>query len=351
MKPIRSRNTLGDISVLYVHVLNRALDSLGTDYRPLMTRFGLGPELLRAPGARISIPRFMRLGQAASEVSGDPALGLVMGEMSRPVDAGRAGLAAAAAPQAGQALQTLVEYSLLTSRNSRGVPSVSDQGRVAEFYSIRPYNVFNYFVVDSVLAAWVQFLRTITGEHQVVEKVEIEYASRGLDERFTRWFDGPVVFGAQGNRVILRRGVAQMASREAQPAMHELLIEECQRELVRIRSGWTTADRVRELLPSVLQGEPPMLEDIAPRLGIAPWTLQRQLAYEGTGFRELIDQTRNDLALDYLRETTLSLTEIAWLLGFSGSPAFQKAYRRWHGVSPGMHRKQLQKRPLSPNEG
>ncbi len=351
MKHTRTRNTLGDISVLYVHVLNRALESLGTDHRPLMARFGLSPELLSAPGARISIPRFMRLGQAATEACGDPALGLIMGEMSRPVDAGRAGLAAACAPRAGRALQTLVEFSLLTSRNSRGVPSMADNTRIAEFYSIRPYNIFNYFVVDSVLAAWVQFLRTITGHHRVVEKVEIEYDSRGLDERFSRWFDCPVIFGATGNRITLRAGVEKMASLEAQPAMHELLRGECQRELARIRAGWTTADRVRELLPSLLQGEPPVLEDIAPRLGIAPWTLQRQLAAENTGFRELIDLTRQDLALDYLRETTLSLAEIAWLLGFSGPPAFQKAYRRWHNISPGAHRKTLQQqRKLSRDE-
>lgn len=84
---------------------------------------------------------------------------------------------------------------------------------------------------------------------------------------------------------------------------------------------------------------------------LAALHLQRQLAAENTGFRELIDLTRQDLALDYLRETTLSLAEIAWLLGFSGPPAFQKAYRRWHNISPGAHRKTLQQqRKLSRDE-
>lgn len=335
------KNTLGDISVLYVHVLNRALASLGTDYGPLMDRFGLGPDLLAAPAARVSIPRFMRLGQAAAEACGDPALGLVMGEQSRPVDAGRAGLAAAAAPTAGQALRTLVGYSLLTSQNSRGIPSVSDDGRVAEFYSIRPYNIFNYFVVDSVLAAWVQFLRTITGRQRVVERVEIEYSSRGLEERFSRWFDCPVLFGAHCNRIVLHPGTAALPSLQAQPAVYELLRGECHRELEQLRAGWNTGDRVREVLAPLLQGGTPSLESVALQLGIAPWTLQRQLSTEGTGFRELIDATRRDMSLDYLRETNLSLSEIAWLLGFSGPPAFQKAYRRWFGLSPGVHRRQL----------
>jgi len=55
-----------------------------------------------------------------------------------------------------------------------------------------------------------------------------------------------------------------------------------------------------------------------------------------------MDETRQQLALDYLKETNSSLSEIAWLLGFANPPAFHKAYQRWFGVSPGEHRRQMQ---------
>ncbi|MDT9151237.1 AraC family transcriptional regulator, partial [Escherichia coli] len=64
----------------------------------------------------------------------------------------------------------------------------------------------------------------------------------------------------------------------------------------------------------LLRGETPTIETLANRLGTTPWTLQRQLASEGTGFRELLDNTRRQLAQDYLQETNSSLSEIAWLL-------------------------------------
>lgn len=334
-----TRNALGDISVLYVSVLMRAAAAEGANTRELASRFHLDRQTLGSPEARISIPRFMRLGHAAIAATGNPSLGLRMGALSRPVDAGMAGLAGATAGTAGAAISTLIRFAPLTSRNSRGTPSVMPETRQAHFYSIRPYNGFNYFVVDSVLAAWTQFLRTLTGQYDVLDRVAIEYPSIGQDELFEGWFRCPVQFGARGNLMTVRRDIWETASLQAQPAMHEQMMGLCENELQQLQRGWATKDRVKNLLTPLFRGETPDLQTIAMKLGIAPWTLQRLLAAEGTGFRELVDETRKQLARDYIRETDTSLAEIAWLLGFANPPAFHKAYRRWFGLSPGEHRK------------
>ena len=339
--PRKSHNSLGDISVLYVSALMRAAEAEGANTAELTSRFQLDDQTLTSPEARISIPRFMRLGHAAISETRNPALGLRMGALSRPVDAGIAGLAGETARTAGEAIRTLIRYALLTSRNSRGVPMVRSDIREAQFYSIRPYNGFNYFVVDSVLAAWTQFLRIVTGRYNVLERATIEYRSIGQDELFESWFRCPVHFEAAKNAITVRQDIWESASQQAQPAMHEKLTDLCERELQQIRRGWTTGDRVKSLLTPLFRGETPSLETIAMKLGISPWTLQRQLATEGTGFRRLVDETRKQLARDYIRETDVSLAEIAWLLGFANPAAFHKAYRRWFSLSPGEHRKQI----------
>ena len=218
--PSKNRNSLGDISVLYASALLRAAEAEGASSAELASRFQLDHQTLTSPEARISIPRFMRLGHAAINETGNPALGLRMGALSRPVDAGIAGLAGETAGTAGAALATLIRYALLTSRNSRGVPTVQPETRQAKFYSIRPYNGFNYFVVDSVLAAWTQFLRTVTGRYDVLEKVTIEYRSIGQDDLFESWFRCPVQFGASSNSLTVRQDIWESASQQAQPAMH-----------------------------------------------------------------------------------------------------------------------------------
>ncbi|PCM43520.1 AraC family transcriptional regulator [Marinobacter sp. ANT_B65] len=335
------RNPLGDISVLHVGVMLRAAEAEGVNVQDLKRRFQLSEQTLTSPAARISIPRFMRMGHAAIEACGNAGLGLRMGALSRPVDAGIAGLAGEAASTAGAGLLTLIRYSLLTSRNARGTPTAQPEKRRLQFYSIRPYNAFNYFVVDSVLAGWTQFLRTITGQWDVLERVTIEYPSTGMDELFETWFRCPVQFSAPVNSLTVRQDAWTRETMQAQPAMHEKLTQICDKELQEIQRGWTTGDQVRSLLTPLFRGETPSLETIASKLGITPWTLQRQLAAENTGFRELMDDTRKQLARDYIRETETSLSEIAWLLGFANPAALHKAYRRWFGVSPGEHRKQF----------
>lgn len=337
------QNPLGDISLLYASVLLRATEAEGGDISKLKTQFHLSDTALVSPDARISIPRFMRLGHAAITLTNNPALGLRMGALTRPVDAGLAGLAAETAPTVGQALAILIRYALLSSRNSRGESSLCPDQRSVRFYSIQPYNRYNYFVVDSILAAWTQLVRHMTGRYDVLEQVRIEYPSIGLDDVFESWFRCPVEFGAAENSIRLKTGPWLQRPFQAHEGMHEKLTGSCEQELKQIHKGWSIADRARYLMTPLLRGETPTLEALATRLGTTPWTLQRQLANDGTGFRQLLDDTRKQLAEDYLQETNSSLSEIAWLLGFANPPAFHKAYQRWYGVSPGEHRKQTRK--------
>lgn len=336
--PTQRRHALGNISVLYLNVMARAVATEGYSVQPLFEQFGITDTLLSAAEARISIPRFMRLGRAAIGLTNNPNLGLVMGEMTRPVDAGLPGLAGMSAATAGEGLQSILTFSLLNSRNSRGHPEYEPDRHRACFYSIRPYNAYNYFVVDSVMAGWTQFLRRMTGQKAVLEQVRIEYPNQGQQSAFETWFDCPVRFGAEENSIQIRPEIATTASTEAQPTMHRALTQQCHNQLARFRGGWTVIDQVREKLTPMLHGQSPSLEQVAAELGTTPWTLQRQIRAEGSRFRDLLDETRRDLASDYVLETRLNYAEIAWILGFSSPPAFHKAYRRWFATSPGEHR-------------
>jgi AraC-like DNA-binding protein len=67
-------------------------------------------------------------------------------------------------------------------------------------------------------------------------------------------------------------------------------------------------------------------------------TLARRLASEGTTYEEVVDQLRRSLALEYIKENGISLSQIAWLLGYEGSASFNHAFRRWTGRSPSIAR-------------
>lgn len=153
----RPRVRLGDLSVGFVQPLGEALQQLGHDPAPLLRRYGLDHPRLAEAGARLSIPRYMHLGHAAIELCGEPALGLHMGRLSRLAQAGLAGVTAAQAPTLGEAARALLHFEPLYAANYRGQSSFQEDAHGAwlRFYSISPYNAYNRFVVDSLLAGWL----------------------------------------------------------------------------------------------------------------------------------------------------------------------------------------------------
>jgi AraC-like DNA-binding protein len=78
----------------------------------------------------------------------------------------------------------------------------------------------------------------------------------------------------------------------------------------------------------------PAFTTVAKLLKTTPRTLRRQLRLQDTSFRQLSDELRVHVALRYLRETTMTMEDIAFALGFSDSANFRHAFRRWTGKAP-----------------
>ena len=110
-----------------------------------------------------------------------------------------------------------------------------------------------------------------------------------------------------------------------------------ERYLQGIDSGRVTTD-VRRLLSQLLPAGQVTIELMATRLNRSVSTLQRELRDEGTTFTEVLDQTRRLAAQGYLAEQAISLSEIAYLLGFSDESSFSRAFRRWTGLTPNQFR-------------
>lgn len=339
--PRAGSNRLGDISVHYVSVMARTLAEQGYDSSRWLSRFRVSRNLLTTPDARISIPRFMRMGHAAIQLTGNPALGLAFGGNTRLTDLGMPGIAGACAPTLGESLSTLIAFERLTSYNSRGQSNTTqnpDGTLTASFYSISPYNSYNCFVVDAILSGWIQFMRQLSPTPVTPLAVDIEYAAPPDTGVHADWFGCEVNFGATGNRIVLPAGVTAATGTFAQPALFRQTLAQCDRALQQYQWGQSTAQRVKEEVTPLMRGMAPEMTQIARRLGTTEWGLRRALTREDTSYRRLLDEVRCELASDYVRETPLSFTDIADLLGFANPSAFQKAFRRWYGCSPGHYR-------------
>ncbi|WP_017938391.1 AraC family transcriptional regulator [Zestomonas thermotolerans] len=335
------RVRLGDLSVAFVDNLADAVRSHGLDPCPLLEEYGLDAARRAEPRARLSIPRYMRLGHAAIQFTGDPALGLRMGQLGLLNRLGLAGVTAQQAPTVREAARLLTRFEPLYAQNYRGQSSLLEDSRGAwlRFYSISPYNAYNRFVVDAVLTGWFCQLNRLCGGQLRLERVQIEFPDPGYGERYQEVFGCPVEFAATTNQLRLDQANLALRNPEHSPGTWRQLLEICERELERLTRTRSLRERVVHLLGPLLHGREPDLEEVATRLQMPSWTLRRKLAEEGTGFRSILNDTRRDLAMTYIRDTDLTFGEIAYLLGFASAEAFQRAFKRWSEQTPGDYRR------------
>jgi AraC-like DNA-binding protein len=99
--------------------------------------------------------------------------------------------------------------------------------------------------------------------------------------------------------------------------------------------------QVRQVLCRLLPQGEPKREAVAQALLLSERTLQRRLQEEGTSYQQLLDDTRRELAEQYLAQPNLPLLEIAYLLGFADPSNFFRAFRRWFDATPGEYRARL----------
>lgn len=102
------------------------------------------------------------------------------------------------------------------------------------------------------------------------------------------------------------------------------------------------SETARPILKYMLDGGQPSIESLAVAAGVSTRTLQRRLMQEGTSFTGLLDDVREQLALEQLANGGASMGSIAATLGYSGQGALTRAVRRWKGDAPKQIRRKLQ---------
>lgn len=340
LKTTPANMRLGDLSVGFAHSIAAAIAQHDLCAAELFERFELNPARLAEPHARLSIPRYMRLGHAAIQLTGNPALGLSIGKQSQLTHLGLAGVTAAQAPTVRAAARCISRFEPLYAQNYRGASEFIEDSAGAwfSFYSIAPYNAYNSFVVESVLLGWINHLRQVCQHDLEIELLQIEFPEPSYASEFANFLKCPIEFHAKHNRIRLSQKSLALSNPLHCAGTWHALVQLCEEQLALKTRSYSLVEQVGQLIAPLLKNGEPRIEHIAQKLHLPAWTLRRKLAAQGTQFRQLVNQTRYDLASSYIRDTDLTFGEISWLLGFSSPEAFQRAFKRWAKHTPGEFR-------------
>jgi AraC-like DNA-binding protein len=312
----------------------------GLDVASLFAAAGIEPASLEGPGARVATEKISHLWELAVERSRNPALALAQHQVARPASFDVVGYTMMSCADLRSAFERLVRYLLILSDCLTMTTTEEGDLYRIDFVLFGGDRPIPRQRIEFIFVTVIGFCRWISRSDITPRAVDLAYSAPVDLTPYKSVFRCPVTFDAERNSLTFSRAEMNLALPTSNPRLAELH-ERYAGEYLRHFDHAQTSYRVREAIVRRLPDGEPRRDEVAVELCMSERTLQRRLEEEKTSFVQLLDDTRRELADQYLGRLHLSLGQAAYLLGFADQSSFFRACRRWFKVSPGQYRIQL----------
>ena len=328
---LNEASTLASISMVVAATLERLYR---VDPAPVFAAAGLEYTGKAEPGARIRIDAMDRLWVASVEVTGDPLLPVRAGLAVKPHHYYAFGHSWLASDSILDGTRRLGRYGRIISTDSTDL-AITESDReyhVEERYpdpSRQPSAASTDFGVGAYLA-----LCDLVAQRTLRPRLlHLTAREPAITAPMSALLEVQVVIDQPATAAWFAKADFDAPLASAIPEVATATDRVVERYLQTLDGGQVRND-VRRLLIDLLPAGAAHQDRIAAKLHRSTSTLQRQLQGEGTTYREVLEDTRRNLATEYLRDGRMSHAEIAYLLGFSDQSNFSRAFKRWFGKGP-----------------
>jgi AraC-like DNA-binding protein len=317
--------------------LGELLDEKGFSSEPILQRCGIEPDLLREGEGRVDLVQFASLVTEALRITGDSGLGLDYGLRGRISNFGILGYALLSARDLRQAIELVSRYYEIFDPVIRFEFEIVPPHVHARAVESAELGHFEIFAHEATLACTAAVARMLLEEPVTPTRLTLSYPEPSHSRRYPAVFGCRPEFDAPYTSIQFESRHLNAPLKFSNKEMAEICRQQCERWLHAVKEPGGLILRVKkELLER--PGQFPKMGDIAVALGMSVRSLRRHLSVNGVTYQELLDQVRSDLALDYLRNSLLTVEQIAQLVGYGEAASFRKAFRRWTGKAPGEFR-------------
>jgi AraC-like DNA-binding protein len=328
----------------------------GVDPAPLLQDAGLDLSQARDPMGRFPAHQGLAFWQRAMQTVGEELLGMEVALHFMPLAFNELGYALMASDNLGQMYVRLARFAHIvtdaadirfdTTAGGGELTLAGDPGLLDHVDDATRWSIFDYAMLTIVRGS-----RMLFGRDFMPLELRLQRARPREHAVFEKVLRCTPVYGCADNRLVLDTATLQRPLSYANLTVaraSEAALERYHAQWAQDRGGSSLTDAVSALLQEWLPSGEPHQEDVAARLNMTLRTLQRRLSEQGTNYREVLNDTRHRLALQHLAGAQCSVSEIAFLLGFSEVSAFTRAFRRWTGCAPSTWRQQADRPPAIP---
>ncbi len=327
-------------SAIWAQELLGMLTKRGISARDALKGITSKPPQSGTTDAEWSFENTLKLFERAAELTDDNLIGFHFSQSPDLVrKAGLLAYVGVSAPTVGGYLRNITRFQrVLGDASKSAMEDLPDQMVLRWHYdisSVVPSGQYAEFgAVGTVYA-----LRDYSNRQLRPLRVRFAHQRQSGVETLNQFFGCRVQFGCDENEIAFKASDTRVPLLTADDNLQRALLEICENTLANLPQRPNSVSRkVERLITAGLASGTAHQDKIAAELGMSPRTLARRLAEEGTSFATLITDLRAALARDYLRNSNLPLTEIAFLLGYTDASSFSTAFRRWFKTTPREYR-------------
>ena len=309
------------------------------DVDSIFGRVGIDTNDITNPINELNLVQYCSLFNLASEITGNNNFGLEFGNTFEPKQLGPLGYSAISSPTLSSALKNLVKYfSAHQTQTNFGL--LHDSNILWLYYSIYDPRIVNRRQdAELSLGMFCNIFKSALGKNWSPLEVRFEHDRPDDYEQHEKCFGTTVRFGRRTNAIAFRREDLDVRMPEQDPYLFSIIQSFLESRCQSVENPEDFATIVRNQIKLHLGDDLPTINDIARIFGLSSNKFQKQLKAHGLTFPNLVSAARQELALHYMNDSDMPLTNIAYNLGYSELSAFSRAFRNWTGMSPQRYRR------------
>tara|TARA_R110002049_G_scaffold96993_5_gene236844 strand:- start:1255 stop:2256 length:1002 start_codon:yes stop_codon:yes gene_type:complete len=318
----------------YILILIDMIEQRGCDLEKLLAGTSLADTGISTIGARIPDTDFNQLVINALALTGDHALGLKLGLRLNLSAHAVLGQAFMTCTDLAQTIELFLKYNHLLASDLHFEFETLDEQCILTIVNT-PRHVSLEFGYELFYGALINTLRGLLNKPELTLSMEFPYSRPEHAQMYCEMFGDDIHFDTPQGRILFDRELLATPLPSSNPVLRNLYEAECARLLADLEEDNSVTERTLRLLRK-LEGQYPQMPQIAAMLNLSPRTYRRRLDEEQQSYQRLLDQVRAEHATRYLQNKKhLPLSSIAYMVGFSDTSNFRRAYLKWTGKSPG----------------
>jgi AraC-like DNA-binding protein len=306
----------------------------GLDAGPLLKKAGLTPQQIDDATVRLNVRDQINFLNLAADALQDDLLGF---HLAQPPDLREMGLlyyVSASSDTLAQALRRTARYSTIVNEGV-SLNYLNDKDATISFRYVGVSRHLDRHQMEFFATIVVRVCRKLTGQHMFPARMRLTHRRPTVSPELVEFFGGDIEFGAASDDITFPASVGLLPVVGADPYLNRLLTQYCEDALARRPASLGSfRSAVENTVVPLLPHGKAQASEIAVRLGVSQRTLARRLAAEGVTYSDVLEDLRSNLAQRYLADDALTISQIAWLLGYQEVSAFTHAFKRWIGMTP-----------------